>query len=63
MFVSPLTSCLAALLFAVHPIHTEAVSGSSDELLSTPSLSVSFTPIPYLSFFHLTCGLLAPVTI
>ncbi|XP_043246017.1 protein O-mannosyl-transferase Tmtc3-like isoform X1 [Amphibalanus amphitrite] len=44
MFVSELTSFLAALLFAVHPIHTEAVTGvvGRAELLSSVFFLAAF---------------------
>lgn len=52
MFLPELSSFVAAMLFAVHPIHTEAVSGSqtlsSDSLpfyVPTPSLNNCFTKI------------------
>lgn len=44
MFLKELTSFLAALLFAVHPIHTEAVSFMIFEivLFNQSEISVTF---------------------
>ena len=46
MFLSELPSFIAALLFAVHPIHTEAVSTTSWKHLRkkvTPSLHLAYS--------------------